>query len=250
MGMDIQAVKLKENQALTFIGPPLEQGVMPALFYFALSARDSLTKDPFNQPVQFLEGLPLRIFSMTLPGHEEGLPPENGIRVWAEQMDLIPEFIDKAKNAVKELITKSIIPSDNLAVAGLSRGAFIAAHLAAVCPEFKTLLGFAPLTHLSETEEFKTLGLEESAKKLNLSHLIDKLYDRRIRFYVGNQDHRTGTKNAFAFIDQVSSYALEQRIRTSPIELRIGPSIGYLGHGTSPETFREGANWIKEALGL
>ena len=53
-----------------FVGPPLEEGPFPTLIYFALSAEDSLQCDPFNQPVQFLEGLPLRIFSITLPGAE------------------------------------------------------------------------------------------------------------------------------------------------------------------------------------
>ena len=60
---------LGKTQAF-FVGPSLEKGPLPTLIYFALSAEDSLQCDPFNRPVQFLEGLPLRIFSITLPGHE------------------------------------------------------------------------------------------------------------------------------------------------------------------------------------
>ncbi|MCB1084213.1 MAG: hypothetical protein KDK61_07865, partial [Simkania sp.] len=69
-----------------FVGPRLEEGPLPTLIYFALSAEDSLERDPFNQPVQFLEGLPLRIFSITLPGHENNLPPEDALNVWEERM--------------------------------------------------------------------------------------------------------------------------------------------------------------------
>ncbi len=236
--MNIQAHQISEKIKVSFVGPPFEEGALPALFYFALSAEDSLGKDPFNQPVKLLGGLPIRIFSMTLPAHENGLCPENAIKVWEERMKsgdpVIPPFIEEVKEAIGHL--KPHIKQGRLAVAGLSRGAYIACHVAAVCPEVSHILGFAPLTRF------------RAAKNLDLENLIPTLYNRNIRFYIGNRDTRVGTENAFSFIYKLADEAHKNRLRTAPIEMIIGPSIGRHGHGTSPEVFQNGTDWIKGVL--
>ena len=106
------------------------------------------------------------------------------------------------------------------------------------------ILGFAPLTRLTHNKEF----VGEEAESLALVHLHSKLFDRKIRFFIGNHDTRVGTHNAFEFIEALAQEAHRSRIRSSPIELIVGPSIGYQGHGTSPEIFKAGAEWIKQEL--
>ncbi len=61
---------------------------------------------------------------------------------------------------------------------------------------------------------------------------------------------RVSTEHCFSFIHHLAYAAKENRISTSPIELFIGPSIGFQGHGTSPEVFKRGADWIKQELAL
>ncbi|WP_316356294.1 hypothetical protein [Candidatus Neptunichlamydia sp. REUL1] len=228
----------KADEQTLFVGPPLDDGPLPALFYFALSAEDSLGQDPYNQPVQFLQGLPLRIFSITLPAHENNFPPEKAMNVWAKKVkegeDLISPFIASVKRTVEKL--KSHLT--RCAVAGLSRGAFIACHVAALCPEFTHILGYAPLTQL------------DYAPDLNLETLSSKLFNRKIRFYIGNHDIRVGTEHAFSFIHALANEANSNRIRNAPIEMIIGPSIGYQGHGTSPGVFQAGVDWLKKELSI
>lgn len=226
-----------DNRTL-FIGPPLKEGPLPALFYFALSAEDSLGKNPYNQPVQFLQGLPLRIFSITLPAHENSFPAEEAMNVWAERTKrgdaLIPSFIEEVKETIERL--KPHFTS--CAVAGLSRGAFIACHVAAACQKFTHILGYAALTQL------------DYAPDLNLETLSSKLFNRKIRFYIGNHDTRVGTERAFSFIHTLAKEANRNRIRNAPIEMIIGPSIGYQGHGTSPDVFQAGVDWLKKELSI
>lgn len=223
------------NERTFFVGPSLDEGPLPALFYFALSAKDSLQTDPYNQPVQFLKGLPIRVFSMSLPDHET-TSPEKAMGVWAEKMkkgeELIPPFIQEVKETIEAL--KPHIT--NIATAGLSRGAFIACHVAAVCPEISHILGFAPLTRL------------DYAPHLNLETLTPHLYNRNLRFYIGNFDTRVGTEYAFTFIHALAQEANKHRVRNAPIEMIIGPSTGFQGHGTLPPVFQAGVDWIKEAL--
>jgi esterase FrsA len=237
---------------VAYVGPHLSTGPLPALFYFSLSGHDSLCLDPFNQPVAYLSSLPLRIFSMTLPGHEDNLPPTEAIDVWASKIasgqNVISTFVEKVKCAVDELMSRGALIPDRIAVAGLSRGAFIAVHAAAVIPQFQWILGFAPLTKLSFAKEFQTLLDHPIVESLSLEQLTDQLIDRKLRFYIGNLDTRVSTRCCFDFIEKLSQSAFENKIRSPLVELIIGPSIGRDGHGTSQEVFHAGAQWIAEEL--
>lgn len=233
-------------------GPSLDKGAMPAVFYFALSGENSLCLDPFNQPVQFLSNDQVRIFSMTIPGHEAGLPPENALNVWADDMqnnhDLFSVFISQIKEAVEYVTEHSLTTQDQIAFAGLSRGGLIASIAAAHIPYIRYILLFAPLTILANAKEFAQMQNHPLVKKMNAFNYIDKLYDRHIRTYIGNHDTRVGTKAAFEYTSALVNEAISQNIRSAQIELFISQSVGHMGHGTPPHIFKSGANWLLECL--
>lgn len=224
---------------IKYLGPDVKEGPLPAVFYFALSAEDSLQLDPFNQFVTFLQDLPLRIFSITLPGHGEGLLKENAIKYWIKHMkedsSFLTKFFDETAQSMSELKEGVILP-EKCAVAGLSRGAFAAMHIAARLPWIQTILGFAPMTKL------------EGYNELDIENIASAIASRNIRLYIGNRDTRVGTDNCFNLMIKLSNEAHAQRVSTSPIDLIIGPSIGYQGHGTSKEIFEKGADWIKKQI--
>ncbi len=227
-----------------FLGPPLEEGPLPGVFYFAFSASDSLRLVPTNLPAKLLAIEGMRVFSLTLPGHH--LPPEKALSWWAEQIavgiDIVEEFSIQAANTIERLHAQNILSS--CALMGLSRGAFLSCHTAAKTPLVSHILGFAPLTKLATAKEFA--GID--ASRFDLEHVSSQLLDRSIRFYIGNRDVRVGTKYAFDLIAALAETAFQRGVRSSPFELIVGPSIGSQGHGTSPEVFRDGANWILRQL--
>ena len=220
---------------MEFIGPPLDEGPLPAVFYFALSANHSLHLDPFNQPVKALESDQLRIFSFTLPLHDVEKPPQSGVDWWREaDSDLITPFIDDVVGQIEDLIAQNVVNKEQLGLMGLSRGVFIACHVARKLP-IKALLGFAPML---------TMGVDH----LDIPQFSEQLCQNQIRFYMGNRDKKTSTKTTMDFILSLADHAYEKGLRSSPIELIITPSIGYKGHGTAQETFIEGANWLRKRL--
>lgn len=229
------------------LGPPLDAGPLPAVFYFSLSAHDSLHLDPYNQPAIYLSNPALRIFSVSLPGHDT-LPPTEALRFWADEIhqgrDVVHAFVQEVADYIRHLIAQHAIDPEKLGAMGLSRGAFIASHLAAAVPEIKHILGFAPLTRLEAVQEFQDLEVG----RWDLTHLADKIYNRNVRFYIGNRDTRVGTESCCQLISALANTAYENKISSSPIELIIGPSIGHKGHGTSPEIFRDGAAWLEKKL--
>ena len=206
---------------MKWIGPPLKEGPLPAMVYFSLSAEESLELDPFNQPAVAQLEHPMRVISFTLPGHENGA---RDLSLWNES--LLSSFAEKVA------LELSTFPITKLGAAGLSRGAAVACHLAAVMPSVEAILGFAPMTsHLSP-------------------QIIQTIANRKIRFYIGNHDTLVGTDKCAFFIEELAKAAYLQGIRSSPIELIIGPSIGRAGHGTSPATFVDGALWMRRQLNV
>lgn len=252
--MKHKTLKITADVAVSFIGPPLDLGPMPSVFYFALSAEESLDQDPYNQPALFLTHFPVRVFSMTLPGHGPGLPATEALTVWSHDFhhgnDIVTKCIDKIELAFHDLKRKDLFIPEKIGVAGLSRGAFIAAHAAARIPDISTILGFAPLTKLTYAREFHELQNHPLVQSLNLEHLIHPLIGKTLRFYIGNHDTRVGTAHCFDFIHALADASVQKKIRSPKVELIIGPSIGHQGHGTAKEVFRNGAEWMATQLNL
>lgn len=249
---DYQELPIDSDLTIAFRGPSLELGAKPTLLYFALSKEDSLKRDPYNQIVEFLPDKNIRVFSITLPGHGPPQKPESALKHWAqalvEKKNLIASFIKTIQKALDTLEEKNLLLKNKIAVAGLSRGGFICSHLAAIDRRIRYLLEFAPLTVFSFAKDFAMLKDLPIVKKLNVEHLVDSLYDRKIRFYIGNCDTRVGTKECFSFFHSLVAKANDKGIRSPPIELIISPSVGYMGHGTPPKTFQSGAKWIANCL--
>jgi len=240
------------NLALYHVGPSLDEGPLPSLFYFALSGPDSLTLDPFNQPIQWIQGNKIRAFSMDLPAHENNLPPTKAIEAWASEyergQDPLSAFLQKAEKALEFAIEKKLIDPKKIAVAGLSRGGLIALHLAARDPRIRTLAAFAPVVSLKNAKEFFSLQTNPLIEALDANFLQERLYDRRMRIYIGNRDTRVSTRASFDFALALAEKAYEHKIRSPQIEFIMSPSIGQMGHGTAPEIFKQGAEWILECL--
>lgn len=233
------------------IGPPLSEGKLPSVFYFALSGVESLTLDPYNQPAIFLAEHGLRVFSLTLPAHEEGHPHREAMKRWAERIasghDIVGDFAAACHRALDFLIDLGYVDRHHIGVAGLSRGAFIAGHVAAQDERIRCLLGFSPLTKLTTLDEFNPLE-ESRLRNISLHSIIDRLASKTIRCYIGNRDMRVGTPDCFTFIHSLAEAAYAHNRRSPPVELVIFPSIGHKGHGTPPEIFRSGADWLAQVL--
>lgn len=245
----MNTLTIRPGLTLYHVGPPLENGPLATIFYFALSAKASLTQDPFNQPIQFLSDKPIRFFSLDLPAHENDKSPHEALASWAQDitngLDVLNPFLENVLEALQYGIDQNLIDPHRLAVAGLSRGGFLASHLAAREPRFKATLQFAPLTDITHSKDLHPVATNPIIESLNLTNLTNKLADRKIRFYIGNKDSRVDTRSCMEFALRLSNAST---LRIPQIELIMSPSIGQMGHGTAPETFRSGALWLASTI--
>jgi esterase FrsA len=223
----MQNHRLKEL-GLSWTGRPLDAGPLPAFFYFALSAEESLHTQPYCQPVHTLQNTSFRCFSLDLPFHTGQQNPNQAIIEWAANQNATHPFIRKCVQAVDTLFDSQLINADHLYCGGLSRGGYAALHLAAADPRFKAVVGFAPLTSFSDEP----------------NNLIDSLIHTEIRFYIGNRDERVSTAKAFHFLQELTEAKYRNGERSPKTEMIMTPSIGHKGHGTTPGTFTDGAHWL------
>lgn len=255
--MTLQPLKTPFPITAHYLGEETVSGPLPTLFYFALSSVESLTEPPFSSPLLPLQDIGLRIISFSLPFHTTPESKFDAMKLWASEISaksaFLDEYIDCASKAIEWLIEQQFVRPDRMALAGLSRGGFIATHLAAREKRFETLLGLAPLTTLSYLEEFKPLledqALKRIVEQLDCLSLTEKLLHlRSLRFYIGNRDERVSTDCCYQFIRALANTAFEKHQRHANIELQLTQSIGHKGHGTSQATFHEAGLWLKSKL--
>jgi predicted esterase len=216
----------------SFLGPDLSVSCKTVL-YFSLSREDSLHAKPFCHPAEMLAHAGFRVLSATLPFHEKNERPDNIKSLWGAHTDVIREYLDTLEISLIEL---GHLISEPIGVMGLSRGAFIASHLAATLPQITTLLGFAPLCHL------------EGDENLDLFHLAPRLTKKKIRFYIGHKDTLVKTELALSSCAHFIDAAKKDKIDPPSIDCVVKPSVGREGHGTLDTTFKEGVLWMKENL--
>jgi len=208
---------LKANSLTFLIKEPQDQPALHTVFYFSLSAEDSLSLSPFCHPVDNLLKKGVRVISTTLPHHENNARPYGIQEIWEKDKHRLRQFIKQLQLSVKEL--KKHYPPPYGAM-GLSRGAFIALHLASECTEVTTICCFAPMLSLKDDLE------------LSLPTLDSKLLSKTIHIYIGDNDTLVNTSKVIAFGHKIKA------------KVTLYPSIGRNGHGTPDEQFEEGATWL------
>jgi dienelactone hydrolase len=250
--MTLKKLKSETPLPLFYIGPDIEEGPLPAILYLALSAEETLLTDPYNQPVTFCSKFPVRVFSVDIPFHGPGLDPKKALEEWAHAFaqgeDVVTQFLIKLEETLSHLFTLDIVLDNNLAVMGLSRGGFLANHLAARIPNIKNIVSYAPLTLISKGKDFEFLSLCPILESLDLKHFIDPLCTKKQRIYIGNRDTRVNTDACYEWYRSLVEAAYNKQIRSPHIELIIKPSIGHHGHGTAKTSFEEGASWILDQI--
>lgn len=245
--MKIAHLEIRPGLEVSWTGAPLELGALPGFFYFALSAEESLGQDPYNQPVVALAEAPLRCYSLTLPSHGPGFDHREAMYDWAKDVQLgakeLLQFLDAVEEAIRFLIGAGWLLKERIAFGGLSRGGFIATHLAARLGNAAGVVGYAPLTRISFLTELEGIG-----RSLDLHALAPQLTRTPIRFYIGNRDVRVSTDECYDFIRKVAEAAYADGVRSPMVELIITHAIGHQGHGTPSTSFYGGAHWISERL--
>jgi dienelactone hydrolase len=222
----------------------------PTLFVFASGIEPTINSPDYNLVGFRLAEQGYLCVTLDLPCHgkdgKEGEP--EGLAGWRHRLDrgddLVAGFTARCTKVLDHLVAQGYSDPARVAVAGTSRGGFIALHWAAAEPRVRCAAAFSPVTELLALTEFAGTKAEARAKALDLQNLAPRLAGRPVWVRIGNHDERVGTERAIAFTRKLVQASIEQK-KPAPVELRVTPTPG---HTTLPDAHEEAATWVAATL--
>jgi alpha-beta hydrolase superfamily lysophospholipase len=231
--------------------PPQTSKPAPTLLLFSATVEESLTTEPYCRVGRLLHAQGWNVVSLDLPCHgadrRAGEPTE--LAGWAARIakgeDIVAAFQKRVNDVVAHLVASGVADPARIAVAGTSRGGFLAFQAAAGNPHIRAVAAFAPVTDLIALREFAGQDKNPLVQRLALVNTVDKLADRASWITIGDHDKRVGTDKAVAFAE-----ALKQAAKKKKLEARVDLQVVPVpGHASLPEWHDQAAGWFQEILG-
>jgi dienelactone hydrolase len=224
----------------------------PTVFVFAHEQVGTLTSPDYNKVGQLLARQGFISVSLDVPAHGNDNKEHNanGLVSWPERIargdDLVGGFTARCSKVLDHLIKEGYTDPKRVAVAGTSRGGFLALHFVAIEPRVRCVAAFAPVTELLALSEFNNTKDPSKVKALDVSHVADKLAGRPAWLCIGNNDQRVGTDRAIAFTREVVRESVKQK-KPAAIELHVTTVVGHTSHPTAHD---EAAAFIASKLAV
>jgi dienelactone hydrolase len=217
---------------------------------FAKHVESSLGDDPNARTARILAGKGWLCASLDLPCHGPDIRPGEPERLdgWAFRIrageDIVAPLCPRVAAVIDHLVATGEADAGRIAAYGVSRGGFIACHVAAIEPRIRAVALFSPVTDLAALQEFKGMENHSLTRSLRLSTRAGKLAATALWMSIASFDERVDTDAAIGFTRKVVAAAAPER--TADLSLHVLPGIG---HATPEGAYEEAAVWIERKVG-
>jgi dienelactone hydrolase len=232
----------------------------PTLLVFGGDRSSTLLSEDVNEIGRLLAAHGFLSVSLDIPCHGEDVRPgeQAGLAAWRDRVvageNIMAPFTTQVSDVLDHLISEKDTDPDRIVISGTSRGGFCALHAAAADARIRTVLAFAPVTHLPVLSEFE--GARENALALELStiHLAEQLAGKSIWMTIGNADDRVGTTECIE-LTQAIVRQIPDRSQAIPVELHILGTVDHRLHARRAPAYRQwssphedAAEWVVSIL--
>ena len=205
-----------------------------------------MTTEPYCNTGHILHKKGWNVVSLDIPCHgadqRPGEPKE--LTGWAartrQNEDIVAPFQRRVNDVIDHLVHTHNADPQHIAVAGTSRGGFMAFHAAAGNPRIRAVAAIAPVTDLLALREFTGQENNPLVQRLALVHAVPVLADRAAWIIIGNADERVDTAKVAAFALALAATGPER-----DVTLLVLPVPG---HVSLPKWHDDAPDWFQERL--
>jgi len=251
MKNNAEVIAMQTTQGVDFaVLSPQEKLAAPTLLLLAMEGEATLRTEPYNRVGRLLYKHGWNVVSLDLPCHgadcRSGEPRE--LAGWAARIqageDIISSFQARVNAVVAHLVAAGTSDPARIAVAGTSRGGFMAFQAAMGNRHIGAVAAFAPVTDLRALSEFAGQREHALAKRLALIESADQLAGCSVWFIIGSADERVDTRKAVAFAAALKADGAKAGSSgETTFKLAETP-----GHRSLPEWHEEAAAWLLETV--
>jgi esterase FrsA len=224
----------------------------PALLLtFAGERGMSLLKEPYCKAAKaFLRG-GHRAASFDLPGHGDRVDPRFGKSIASFKnalvagTDVFANVAEDGRAVIGEYIQRGLAKPGRIAVAGTSRGGYMALRVLAGDERVAAGAGFAPVTDWRMLTEFAAARERADVAELRLAQFAGRMAGRGVYLAIGKTDDRVGTA-ACRELHRALVAANETTGRgASLVEFNLTDDAG---HSMGAEGYERGAAFLLKQL--
>ncbi|MDX9976056.1 MAG: prolyl oligopeptidase family serine peptidase, partial [FCB group bacterium] len=183
----------------------------PALLLtFAMDRRLSISITPYCLTTEYFLAQGHRVVSFDLPMHGERVDTYGsdivGMRnAFVAGKEVFAEFVEEGKAVIDECIRRGWAKPGRIAVAGTSRGGYMALRLMAGDERIAAGAGFAPVTDWALLKEFAEDRERADVQALRLANFAPQMAGRHVYLAIGNKDERVGTQSCKQLAEQLAA---------------------------------------------
>ncbi|NUM53138.1 MAG: prolyl oligopeptidase family serine peptidase [Candidatus Hydrogenedentes bacterium] len=202
------------------------------LFMFALDSATTLSKRPYCLAAEHFLSHGHRAASFDLPAHGDrvgtGRSGIEGMRdAYVAGEDVFAAFVDDGKAAIDECIKCGLAKPGRIAVAGTSRGGYMALRLLAGDDRIAAGAGFAPVTDWRALREFEADKERADVRDLQLTNFVSGMTGKRVFVAIGKTDARVSTERCTEFANALKQANADAGHSADVIEFHLTDDAGH-----------------------
>ena len=220
--------------AVRVLSPPADKLAKdPALLLtFAMDRVTSLEKRPYSLAAEYFVAQGHRAASFDLPNHGEridhhGEGIEGMHNAFVAGDDPFAMFVADGKAAIDECVKRGLARPARIAVAGTSRGGYMALRLLAADGRIAAGAGFAPVTDWCELREFAADRDRADVAQLRLVNFIPGMLGKRVFIAIGKMDTRVSTQRCQEFADKLTATSARAGHASELVEFHLTDDPGH-----------------------
>lgn len=234
------------------LSPPAEKLVAdPALLLtFATERNQSLADRPYRLTADYFLSKGHRAASFDLPAHGDRVDRFGGQiagfrNAFVAGVDPFAMFVKDGAAVIDECIKRGLVKPGRIAVAGTSRGGYMALRLLASDDRITAGAGYAPVTDWRELAEFAADKTRDDVRDLQLVNFVEGMAGKHVYVAIGKTDTRVSTQRCQAFVESLSKANADSGLPTTLVDFQLTSDTG---HSLSDSWYERGRKWLLDRI--